>query len=149
MKTQSQTPEKFDQHIFEMSWDIKTDDCQKAWDKLQRRETFVKSQIPPYKVEFDSASQSGPFAEGELNIHHGPFLSVHGAVGEISSTYRDLQYFYGSYIFSFRLVRPTRLEFFKTENSIKVRLTSYVRPWFKPIWQLGLNFFWGVFGIEF
>ena len=120
-----------------------------AWDKLQLRETFVKGQIPPYKVEFDSITQSGAFSIGELNIHHSPFLSVHGAIGEVSSHYRDLNYFYGSYVLSFRLIRPTRLEFFKTDNSIKVRLTTYVRPIFKPIWQFGLKFFWGTFGINF
>lgn len=149
MKNQSNVPDKFVQHVFEMSWSFSNENYQKAWDKLQLRETFVKSQLPPYKVEFDSDKQYGPFAPGELNIHHGPFLSVHGAVGEISSSYRDLQYFYGSYVFSFRLVRPTRLEFFRADNSIKVRLTSYVRPWFKPFWQLGQKFFWGIFGVEF
>ncbi|MBC7715129.1 MAG: hypothetical protein H7177_17420 [Rhizobacter sp.] len=149
MNNQSQKPENFEQHIFEMSWDFPQDKCQKAWDKLQLRETFVKGQIPPFKVEFVAPDQFGPFAECELNIHHGPLLSVHGAVGVINSNYRDLQYFYGSYVLSFRLVRPTRLEFFRTNNTIKVRLTSYVKPNFKFIWQAALKFFWGTFGITF
>ena len=149
MKTQSLTPVNFEQHTFEMSWDFSKESCQKAWEKLQLRETFVKGQVPPFKVEFDSPVQFGPFATGELNIHHGPLLSVHGVVGEISSSYRDLKYFYGSYVLSFRLVRPTRLEFFRTDTTIKVRLTSYVHPRFKFCWQLGLKFFWGTFGVTF
>lgn len=116
-----------------------------AWDKLQRRETFVKGQIFPYKVEFESNKDSGAFYEGELNIHHGPLLSVHGVIGEINSTYRDLKYFYGSYAISFRLVRPLRLEFFKEEGSIKLKMNCLVKPWFKPIWITGNNFFWRFF----
>lgn len=149
MKTQSLTPKNFNLHTFEMSWDFSSDKCQLAWDKLQLRETFVKGQFPLYKVEFDAPLQSGAFLPGELNIHHGPFLSVHGAIGEISPSYRDLKYFYGSYVLSFRLVRPVRLEFFKSQNSIKVKLTSYVHPIFQPIWHLGLKFFWGTFGVTF
>jgi hypothetical protein len=73
-----------------------------VFDNLQKRETFVKGQILPYKVEFDSELQSGTFKEGELKFLHGPLLSVHGIIGEISHSYRDLKYFYGSYILSFR-----------------------------------------------
>jgi hypothetical protein len=149
MKNQSLVPKNFKEDTFEMSWTFTSDNCQKAWDKLQLRETFVKGQIPPYKVEFESGDQYGAFYSGELNIHHGPLLSVHGAIGEITSNYRDLQYFYGSYVLSFRLVRPIRLEFFKTNTQIKIRLTSYVHPYFKPYWQFGLNFFWKIFGINF
>jgi hypothetical protein len=117
--------------------------------KLQQRETFVDGQIPPYKVEFDSKLQSGPFEEGELNIHHGPLLSVHGIIGKISDNYRDLRYFYGSYILSFRLIRPIRLEFFKEENGIRLKVTCLVKPWFVGIWQLLNNIFWKFFGISF
>ncbi len=149
MKTQSAAPKNMKEHIFEMSWSFSPDKCLIAWNKLQQRETFVKGQIPPYKVEFETNEQSGPFKTGELNIHHGPFLSVHGTIGDISENYRDLQYFYGSYVLSFRLIRPTRLEFFRHDNTIKVKLTSYVTPWMKPIWNAGLKFFWGTFGITF
>ncbi len=149
MQFQSEKPHNFSLDIFEMSWSFSPNDCQKAWDKLQLRETFVKGQLLPYKVEFDSLTQSGKLKTGELNIHHGPFLSVHGAIGEINTHYRDLNYFYGSYVFTFRLIRPTRLEFFKTDNTIKVRLTSYVHPMMKHLWQLGLKIFWGTFGITF
>ena len=149
MRVQSPPPKAMKVHLFEMSWNFSPEKCLVVWNKLQLRETFVKGQIPPYKVEFETDYQFGPFQTGELNIHHGPLLSVHGAVGEITENYRDLQYFYGSYILSFRFIRPIRLEFFKLDSSIKVRLTSYVAPWAEPIWNAGLKFFWGTFGITF
>lgn len=149
MKFQSSLPNHLQEHIFEMTWSYDSEKCTMAWNKLQLRETFVEGQIPPYRVEFDSLTQSGPFETGELNIHHGPFLSVHGAIGEISQNYRDLNYFFGSYLISFRLIRPVRLEFFRTDNTIKVRLTSYVKPWIKTFWNSSLYFFWRTFGVKF
>ena len=119
------------------------------FDNLQKRETFVKGQIPPYKVEFDSELQTGTFKEGELNIHHGPLLSVHGIIGEISESYRDLKYFYGSYILSFRLIRPVRIEFFKEEEGIRLKVTCLVKPWFIRPWVLLNKIFWKFFGISF
>jgi len=119
------------------------------FDNLQKRETFVKGQIPPYKVEFDSELQTGTFKEGELNIHHGPLLSVHGIIGEINESYRDLKYFYGSYILSFRLIRPVRLEFFKEEEGIRLKVTCLVKPWFIRPWVLLNKIFWKFFGISF
>jgi hypothetical protein len=82
---------------------------------------------------------------GELNIHHGPFLSVHGAIGEVTSHYRSLDYFYGSYVLSFRLVRPVKLEFFREGGKLKLKLCSYVRPWFRPFWWLGNKLLWAGF----
>jgi hypothetical protein len=120
-----------------------------VFDNLQKRETFVQGQILPYKVEFDSELQTGTFKEGELNIHHGPLLSVHGIIGEISENYRDLKYFYGSYILSFRLVRPVRLEFFKEEKGIRLKVTCLVKPWFVKPWEILNNIFWKFFGISF
>jgi len=149
MKIQSQKPPNFHEHIFQMSWSFSPEIAKASWDKLQRRETFIKGQFPPFKVEFDSPSSSGRFEQGELNIHHGPLLSLHGAIGEINSDYRNLNYFYGSYILSFRFIRPTRLEFFKSENTISVKISSFVQPWIKPIWNLGLVIFWKTFGISF
>ena len=149
MKIQSLKPSHLNDHSFEMTWNFSSENCKIAWDKLQLRETFTKGQIPHYKVEFESLSQVGPFQTEELNIHHGPFLSVHGAIGEITENYRDLIYYYGSYVISFRLIRPIRLEFFKTEKTIKVRLTSYVHPLFEIFWDKGLLFFWKIFGVTF
>ena len=145
MKIQSQKPKGFDEHIFQMSWSFSPEIAQEIWNNLQRREFFIKGQFPLYKVEFDSPNDSGPFEFGELNIHHGPLLSLHGSIGEINSNYRDLIYFYGSYILSFRLIRPTRLEFFKQENTISVKITTFIRPMIKPFWNLGLKVFWKIF----
>lgn len=119
-----------------------------AWKKLQRRETFTKGQLFPYRVEFASSSQEGEFIPGELNIHHGPFLSVHGAIGDVTPVYRSLHYFYGSYAISFRLIRPIELEFFRVESRIKVKLKVYIRPWLRPLWRL-INFImWSTFRLS-
>ncbi|MDC0255864.1 hypothetical protein OAK75_13265 [Bacteriovoracales bacterium] len=111
------------------------------------RETFIDAQVFPYKVEFETGLKSGSFKTGELNIHHGPFLSVHGCIGKVSESYRDLNYFYGSYALSFRLVRPTRLEFFKENDGIHLKLYTFIKPWFVPFWRLGNNFFWRFFNV--
>ena len=150
MKTQSECPQGFKHHTYEVKFSYSNDKCERVWNALQQRETFVDSQFPPYKVEFDAPAQHGPFKQGELNIHHGPGLSVHGAIGEVREDYRDLSYFYGSYVLSFRLIRPTRLEFFRvSETEIKLKIQSYVKPWFFPIWHWGNVLFWKLFGITF
>lgn len=146
---QSACPSFMVEHLVEKSFKLSEQKKQKVWNLLQKRETFTKGQIPPYRVEFDAPSQEGPFKTGELNIHHGPFLSVHGEIGEIGDSYRDLKYFYGSYVLSFRLIRPTRLEFFKHQDSISLKIHSYVHPWVRSIWSLGNNIFWKFFGISF
>jgi len=149
VKKQSSCPDNMIKYVFEYAFTKKPLKAEKMWEKLQLRETFVKSQLFPYKVEFDAPSQSGAFQEGELNIHHGPLLSLHGAIGAVEPAYRDLQYFYGSYVLTFRWIRPTRLEFFKENNKITVRLTYFVRPWIKPFWA-GFNaFFWRLFPVTF
>lgn len=117
------------------------------WEKLQRRETFIKGQLPPYKVEFESGETRGRFNSGEKNIHHGPLLSVHGEIGELTNEYRALHYYYGSYVLSFRLIRPTLLEFFKNQDGIEVRLHCYVYPAFQKIWRFSNNIFWSLFGV--
>lgn len=149
MKNQSACPKNMKDYVFEYSFSKKTNKAEKIWDCLKLRETFVKSQLYPYKVEFDAPYQKGPFETGELNIHHGPLMSLHGVIGEITNNYRDLQYFYGSYIFSFRWVRPTRLEFFKDGDQITVKIKYYVKWWIKPFWA-GFNwFFWRLFAVTF
>ena len=141
-------PKKMKHHTYEQSVNFSTSACDKIWDKLQRRETFAKGQIPPYQVEFESGVNTGEFKEGELNIHHGPFLSAHGIIGEVTSNYRDLKYSYGSYVITFRLVRPVRLEFFRKENTITLKFSCQVRNWFAPIWHFFSLIFWGQFAIN-
>lgn len=135
--------------VFEKTFSVADDKLDIAWERLNRRESFVDGQIFPYKVEFDAVTQQGPFEEGELNIHHGPFLSVHGRIGEISRDYRGLEYFYGSYVISFRLIRPVKLEFFREEYGIRLVLTAFVNPAFEKVWLWGNRKFWRFAGISF
>ena len=146
---QSDCPSHMMNHYVEKHFKLSDDKKNNVWNKLQRRETFTKGQIPPYRVEFNSSSQEGNFESGELNIHHGPLLSVHGVIGDITDSYRDLKYFYGSYVISFRFIRPVRLEFFKDDEGIKLKIHSYIHPWIKPFWEFGNNIFWRFFGISF
>lgn len=145
---QSKCPEFMTISVFERTFTYSSPQASSlAWQKLQLRETFTQGQIPPYRVEFDSHEQKGPFEMGELNIHHGPGLSVHGAIGEIRSDYRDLKYFYGSYVLSFRWIRPVRLEFFKRDEIIRLRLTCFVKPWLNSFWLAMNRFFWSFFKV--
>jgi hypothetical protein len=133
--------------VFEHLFSRKPEKIEKIWQRLQLRQTFTRSQIFPYKVEFDSDTQKGPFKEGELNSHHGPLISLHGAIGKVNPNYRDLQYFYGSYVLTFRWIRPTRLEFFKSGDQIKIKVTYYVRPWLKAILKALNSVFWKLFSL--
>lgn len=145
MNQDQKAPSGFIPFCYERSFRYSLEEMDPLWRKLQLRETFTKGQIFPYRVEFSAASQEGEFAPGELNIHHGPLLSVHGAIGEVSSTYRSLDYFYGSYVLSFRLVRPVKLEFSRQDNVLIVKLSSYVRSWFLPFWRFGNFLLWSSF----
>jgi hypothetical protein len=141
-------PQGFVVDVYERDFHYSSDIISSIWKKLQRRETFTKGQLFPYRVEFAASSQEGEFLPGELNIHHGPFLGVHGAVGEVTDLYRSLEYFYGSYVVSFRLVRPVRLEFFREGSGLKLKLKVYVRPWFRPVWRLCNFILWSGFRLS-
>lgn len=147
MMQEMSPPKGFVLDVIEREFTYSDKEIASVWKRLQRRETFSKGQIFPYQVEFVADSQEGDFQTGELNIHHGPFLSVHGAIGEVRSDYRDLRYFYGSYVLSFRLVRPLQLEFFREGNHLKLKLRSYIRPWFKPFWRFGNFLLWSSFRV--
>lgn len=145
----STCPRSFNESVIEYEFLLDTEKKKVVWDNLQKRETFTKGQLPPYQVNFESDLDTGTFKPGEKNIHHGPLLSVHGEIGEVTSEYRSLYYYYGSYVISFRFVRPWLLEFVKTSDGIKMRLHSYVHPLFDPFWKLGNAIFWKFFGITF
>ena len=141
-------PKNMKIHDFKLSWKLSKGGVNHIWDKLQRKETFTKRQIPPYKVEFESGTNIGPLIPGELNIHYGPFLSAHGIIGEVTENYRDLRYSYGSYALSFRIVRPVRLQFFKNENSINLQFTVQVHKYFYQTWEFMSQIFWRQFGLN-
>jgi hypothetical protein len=138
-------PHGFISYVYERDFKFAASEISHAWEKLQRRETFTKGQIFPYRVEFAASSQEGPFLPGELNIHHGPLLSVHGTIGEVSSTYRSLDYFYGSYVLSFRFIRPIKLEFHRCDDTLKLRITYFIKPCFRPYWHFLNRIFWSSF----
>ncbi len=148
-KYQSQCPPLMKEFTFETSFQISPEKLDSIWTRLNLRESFVKGQIFPYRVEFNAHQQEGPFQEGELNIHHGPGLSVHGVIGKLEKDYRDLQYFYGSYVLTFRWIRPVRLEFFKEQTGIRMKFQCYVRPWILPFWKMSNSIFWNFFGFSF
>ncbi|WMN10985.1 hypothetical protein QYS49_36725 [Marivirga salinae] len=143
-------PIKFKTHIFTKEYESPYQESQ-IWDWLNDPKTFTDNQVWPFRVEFlRNENQEHDFEEGVLNIHHGPMLSLAGEIGEITSHYRDLQYFYGSYAISFRIIRPFRLEF-RTEDKedkriVRVQLSSYVAPSFYKIWNWSQSIFWSRFG---
>ena len=142
-------PSFMKEHVYEIDFPLDEEKKTLVWQKIQLRETFTKGQIFPYRVEFESGNDSGPFSPGEKNIHHGPFLHLPGEIGEISDDYRSLFYYFGSFVISFRMIRPVCLEFFKTDTGIKMKLKSHIRPLFVGLWDLGNRIFWKKFGITF
>ena len=122
----------------------------RVWRWLNDPATFTEGQVWPFRVEF----VDGGFEPGVLNAHHGPFLNLAGAIGEVRGfergvAYRDLKYFYGSYVFSPRLVRPTRLQFWAGGSAggtlVQLRLDSLVRHWFGRTWGRSQRIFWSRF----
>lgn len=121
--------------------------------------TFVKFQLPPYRAEFTSPhpDKTNIFETGVQTLHHGPLMCFAGIIGEIKlPQYRDLQYYYGSYVISLRLVRPLRFEmWFEEVNThrtlIKFKINWQVRKGFKSVWKLLQNIFFFQFsmGIKF
>ena len=149
-------PEGFVDHAYEAAIDIGTE-RRAVWAWLNDPDTFVKGQMWPFRVEFVEGSgvdgRSG-FALGVQNVHHGPLLSCAGEITAIDAGgadapgYRDLQYYYGSFILSHRLIRPSRLEFWVdgpdggTDSTITLRVESMVKPWFAGVWTRAQGVFW-------
>lgn len=145
-------PPGFEEHVYERSFAVAAP-RESVWRWLEDPATFVDGQIWPFRVEFVSAEpgvQPG-FHVGGLNVHHGPMMSFAGVLTEIrEGEYRDLHYFYGSYVLSLRLIRPTRLEFWVEDSGLGatgvcLRVTSYVRSGLAGPWTALQRLFWSRF----
>jgi hypothetical protein len=116
----------------------------RVWDWLCDPATFTDTQVGPFRVEF----LGGGFEPGVLTTHHGPLLHLPGVIGEIrDGEYRDLQYLYGAFAVSFRLLRPTRLQVRVAEDPaggtvVEVTIDAHVHPRFLRPWALSQRLFW-------
>lgn len=120
-----------------------------VWKWLNDPETFTKTQYWPFVVEFYSPDPENiptGFYEGDLTNHYGPFINFAGKITKVTSTYRDLQYAYGSYAISFRWIRPYRLEFWTEvdEEGTKItgKISCYVKPNLRGFWLRLQKLFW-------
>ena len=132
------------------TFDVPLEASEKSvWLWLNDTRTFTDTQVWPYKVEFyspDPTNIPNGFHEGVVTNHTGPFVNFAGVLTKIQPNYRDLQYYYGSYAISFRLVRPFRLEFSTTTDgpitTITCTISSYVKPSFYTTWNFLNKLFW-------
>lgn len=143
-------PEQFKAHAFTKTYESPYSEAQ-IWAWLNDPKTFTDNQVWPFRVEFlRTESQKHDFEEGVLNTHHGPLLSLAGKIGSVTPNYRDLNYFYGSYALSFRIIRPHRLQFWSEDKGDKrevtVQLSSYVAPSVYNLWNWSQSIFWRGFG---
>jgi len=101
-----------------------------------------------WRVEF--VNQKGEiFTEGIYCNHHGPMLSAAGILTSVEVSYRDLQYLYGSYVLSFRLFRPLRLQFWFENFTIKCQFDYAIRlKIIAPFFNCFLKFFFKLFLLE-
>jgi hypothetical protein len=143
-------PLGFVEHAFELEFTIETSRA-RVWAWLDDPETFMRGQVWPFRVEFLSPNPdvAAGFSEGGVNVHSGPLLCLPGVLNEITEgRFRDLRYFYGSYVGSVRLLRPTRLAFWVADGSatgtttVKVRLESFVHRRIARLWTAAQGLFW-------
>jgi len=144
-------PPGFTDHQFEFQLPIEASEDQ-VWKWLNDPKTFTDNQIWPYRVEFYSPDPGlipNGFYESVLTNHVGPFINFAGKLVSINKSYRDLQYFYGSYAINFNWFRPYRLEFWTSskgqETILKGKLGTYVNPTMEGIWQRSQKIFWNRF----
>ncbi len=150
LNTHQPQPTDFTEHILYKEYHLSHNEVD-VWKWLNNPNTFIKTQVWPFKVEFTrTEDHKTDFENGVFNSHHGPFMSFTGVIGEVKSNYRDLKYLYGSYFLSLRYIRPHRLEFWSAaENNgtkITVQLSTYVTPGFYKFWNWSQNIFWSNFG---
>lgn len=125
-----------------------------VWAWLDDPATFTDAQLAPYHTEFvDNEDGESGFAEGAYHGQAGPLLSLAGVLGAVEpDRYRDLQYFFGSYIGSSKLFRPTRLQFWLDDGPgahctvLRVRLDAHVRRRVQGVWERVMESYWTRFG---
>lgn len=145
-------PPGFDDHNYEFTITIPSA-SKYVWKWLNNPDTFTKTQVWPYRVEFyspDPANIPNGFHKGVLTNHTGPLVNFSGELTSIEDQYRDLQYFYGSYAIQFNWIRPYRLEFWTKEvdgiTALTCRISSYVKPGtIYKLWNSSQKLFWGRF----
>lgn len=148
----SEPPPGFVHDVYDHVWTVDRPIAD-VWRWLCDPATFTDGQIPPFRVEFlnNAAGQTG-FHEGVYNAHVGPLMSFSGVLGEIEEeSYRDLQYFYGSYAISHALFRPVRLQFWldaagPSSTVLRLQLDTYVRERALGPWRKLMSVFWKRFG---
>lgn len=108
-------PSRFIPHVHEHAFTVNAP-LTRCWRWLNTPETFTRGQLPGFRVEFvDPHGGPGDFRVGVLNAHVGPGLVAAGVLTRVDNPAlaprltRELAYFYGSYVLSGRLIRPTRL----------------------------------------
>ena len=145
-------PPGFKEHSYKFTFQFEGEESH-VWQWLNDMRTFTDTQVWPWKVEFyspDPDNIPNGFHRGVLTNHFGPLINLAGELTAIDNgKYRDLQYFYGSYVISFRWIRPYRLEFSTEQKGgityITGELKSYVKSSVSGIWTTVQNFFWGRF----
>lgn len=157
LAVRNQMPPGWAVHVFERRWAVDAPRWA-VWAWLNDPKTFTQ-QIWPFRVEFlpgSGVDGGSGFAPGVLNAHHGPFLNASGVIAEVDlgddgdGRYRDLRYFYGSFVIGMRFVRPVRLEFWVEDEledggdgaAVRVRIESYVARWFAGPWSVINRLFW-------
>jgi len=136
-------------HTFTLDFSVDSS-VKDVWRWLNDPRTFIDGQLPPYRVEFLPER----FEVGVINNHHGPGLNLPAVITVMDAPkYREMQYLYGSYVASLRLIRPTALKFWLEEPSVntcilRVELASWVHPWMASVWTIGQSFFWRLFGVS-
>jgi len=141
-------PPGFKTHKYERTYQL-SHAQEKVWEVLLRQSTFSETQIWPFRVEFEQKKKY--MEEGMDNIHHGPFMLFSGIVTTTRPpAYRDLHYYSGSYFLNLRWIRPARLEFNLLPQGditlVTLGLTTYIRSWVRPFWNLAMRMFWSNFG---
>ncbi len=139
-------PEHFVRHEFVRHFHVDLP-LADVWAWLNDPETFIRGQIWPWRVEFIG----GGMEPGVLCNHTGPWMNFPAIIGEVREpVYRDLQYLYGAYAISHRLVRPKRLQFWTKARpsggtDVRIALECYTHRRFARIWSGMQRLFWARF----